>query len=173
MNEANLFHVDFDVIRKLYTHQGILGKGRDFVYDLPCEIHLMMDKISQKKVAMQTFNSLTTDILKKKMLQLAKANLEFYVSNQCRMLFFSSKKISEDMHSLSVVYDIHGIVGQSLENVITARKKDGKFFSEDEVLDVIKSLVQAQILGGVRSQEYLDLNPVNIFMVENGGGPGG
>lgn len=55
MTDPTQFIVDQAYIHKILTHEGLLGKGRDFLTDKECSLHLYNDKFKRTYV-MQEFN---------------------------------------------------------------------------------------------------------------------
>ncbi|EGR33539.1 hypothetical protein IMG5_049990 [Ichthyophthirius multifiliis] len=154
--------IDHEIISRRYKHVGVLGKGRDFMYEVPSVIHMMQDKFNEKKVIMQIFPALNEEILKMKLYQLKQSNFDNYISNWIRIIGYTTKKQNKSTSDLIILYQVDGIIGPTLENIISKHKKDNQSFSEQEILEYIYIMCESMKVS--QTSEYLDLSPVNIFV---------
>lgn len=123
MTDPTQFMIEHSILHRILTHEGLLGKGRDFLTGKPCSLHYYADKYKRNFV-MQLFEGVDSDFLSNKLNRMAKAGHSNFVSNIIRPSMFSTRKTSKGFFDFSIFYDVTGIYGMSLESVIGLRVKN-------------------------------------------------
>lgn len=123
MTDPTQFIVEQQNIHKVLTHEGLLGKGRDFITGKTCSLHLYNDKF-KKIYVMQQYESVDQSFVSDKMTRVAKAVHSNYVCNLTKVCFVSTRKNSKGLFDLCVYYDASGVYGYSLEYIIKMKIKN-------------------------------------------------
>lgn len=55
MYDVTQFAIPAGLFHKYMVHEGIIGKGRDFLTGTPCVIHLYTDPENKRKYALQQY----------------------------------------------------------------------------------------------------------------------
>ena len=164
MTDPNIFIIDFSAYRRIFTHSGFLGKGRDLIHDIPCTISLMSDTfLPDKRYVQQVFSSLTPEQLNLKLDQLSKSNYNFFVPHTSRIHAISIRKNDDKTSELHVLYNLDPSF-ISLQDLIKERKADNEPFSEEEILELICDLLDNLYMGSRHSFEFTDIKPLNIYV---------
>lgn len=124
MYDSSQFMLPGGVIQRYFAHEGVIGKGRDFLTGTPCTIHLYTDPNSKRKLAMQLYQDISQEFLNSKIEALVRSVSAEFVPNYSRVAFMSSRKTHIGTE-LSIMYDVSDFYGMSLENMLTLRVKNG------------------------------------------------
>ena len=165
MTDPSIFSVDHAVIRRKYTHQCILSKGKDIYLDFPCLNHLVTNILDGKKRGLQVFSNLPHDLYSKKLDQISKAAYNYFVPLNTRILSYSSRKNEDRSYDFFILYDIDGF-DITLEEQISKRKLDKKHYTEAECFDVLNDLIESVYMCGRLTNEFIDITPNNIVYNE-------
>ena len=113
MTDPIQFIIDQQIIHKVLTHEGLLGKGRDFITGKPCSLHLYNDKY-KKIYVMQQFDNVDQNFVSDKMTRITKTVHSQFMSNLTKVCFVSTRKNQRGLFDLCVFYDATGVYGYSL-----------------------------------------------------------
>lgn len=122
MTDPTQFIVDQANIHKVLIHEGLLGRGRDFITGKSCSLHLYNDKF-KKYYVMQQYDSVDQAFVGDKMTRITKAVHSHYVCNVTKVCFVSTRKNSKGLFDLCIFYDASGVYGYSLEYIIKMKTK--------------------------------------------------
>lgn len=162
MFDSSQFLLPPGLIHRYFTHEGIIGKGRDFRTGTPCTLHLYTDPFSKRKYTMQLFENITTDFANSKIETLVKSTSGDSLPNYARVICLENRKTSKAAE-LAVLYDVGDLYGMSLENLLTIRIKNGEIFKEEEVVEFLSQILDTLYFGGTKHGEYLEVTPINVF----------
>lgn len=123
MTDPIQFIVDQQNIHKVLIHEGLLGKGRDFITGRPCSLHLYNDKF-KKIYVMQQFDNADQNFVSDKMTRITKTVHSNFMSNLTKVCFVSTRKNQKGMFDLCIFYDATGVYGYSLEYIIKMKIKN-------------------------------------------------
>lgn len=127
MTDPTQFIVDQQNIHRVLSHEGLLGKGRDFLTGRQCSLHLYNDKFKRTYV-MQQFEGVDQNFVSEKMTRMTKTVHSQFVSNLTKVCFVSTRKNSKGLFDLCVFYDATGVYGSSLEYMIKMKIKNEEKF---------------------------------------------
>jgi hypothetical protein len=162
MYDSSQFLLPESVIQRYFSHEGIIGKGRDFLTGTSCTIHLYTDPMNKRKYAMQLYEDVSHEFMNNKIESLVRSVSAESVPNYSRVVLMASRKTHIAIE-LSIMYDVSEFYGMSLENYLTLRIKNGEIFKEHEVLEFLSQVLDCIYFGGCKHGEYLELTPINIF----------
>ena len=100
-------------MQRYFTHEGVIGKGRDFLTGTACTIHLYTDPNSKRKLVMQLYENLSQEFLNSKIESLVRSVSAEFIPNYSRVAFLSSRKTHTGTE-LSIMYDVGEFYGMSL-----------------------------------------------------------
>lgn len=127
MTDPTQFIVDQQNIHRVLSHEGLLGKGRDFLTGRQCSLHLYNDKFKRTYV-MQQFEGVDQNFVSEKMTRMTKTVHSQFASNLTKVCFVSTRKNSKGLFDLCVFYDATGVYGSSLEYMIKMKIKNEEKF---------------------------------------------
>lgn len=146
--------VDYSYIQRRYQLLGVIGKGRDFIYDLSSTISLVRERSTTfkdessvddgkgKTFSLQVYNSLPIDIYKKKVSQLQLAMSEYITNLTPRIVLLGQKRVNDGTFDLYVIYDVDKLTEKTLEQDLKSRVTDEKatehkYFDEKEAKELL------------------------------------
>lgn len=171
--------VDSSYIHRRYQQLGVIGKGRDFIFEISSTIISVRERSKTfkeedneddgkgKEAVLQVYNALPVDIFKKKVNQLLTAMTEYVTNLTTRILLLGQKKINEGTFDLYVIYDTDKLMDNTLYidmKTKKASKEDFKLFEEKDAKELLNILSQNILLAGRYSYEFLDVSPANILI---------
>ena len=127
MTDPTQFIVDQTYIHKILTHEGVLGKGRDFMGNKECSLHLYSDKFKRSYV-MQLFEGVDQEFVSNKLTRITKSVHSYFMPNSTKVCFVSTRKNTKGLFDISVFYDATSIYGYSLEYIIKMKVKNKEKF---------------------------------------------
>ena len=129
MTDPTQFIVDQSHLHNVLVHEGVLGKGRDFITNRPCSLHLYSDHFKRTYV-MQQYDGVDQLFVSDKMTRITKTAHSHFMCNTTRVCFVSTRKNSKNLFDLCVFYDASGVYGYSLEYIIKMKIKSSEKFEE-------------------------------------------
>ena len=94
MSDPTQFVVNFSTAHRLLHHEGIMGTGRDFMTNAPCNLHFYSDRFKRIYV-MQLFDGVEADFVTKKFNSIAKSAHSASLPNLIRPAFMTSRKTNK------------------------------------------------------------------------------
>ena len=164
MVDPFLFLVPYKFLVDNYTHLGIIGKGRDTLFDTQCTVNVFQEKAGEKKFAMQIYHNIQTDLFQKKLDKLAMFMTQNCSPYTLKPLLLSFKNYDDKSFELIVLYEGEGVeFDKSLDEEIKEKKASNTPFGEAEMLPLLTVLIKAALLSANKSLEVHSLSPKNIF----------
>jgi hypothetical protein len=147
MTDPIQFIVDQQYVHKVLTHEGVLGKGRDFLTGLFCSLHLYNDKF-KKIYVMQQYEGVDQNFVGDKMTRITKTVHSHFVSNLTKVCFVSTRKNQKGLFDFCIFYDATGVYGYSLEYIIKMKIKNEEKFDDEEIVSFFWQICDFLLLNG-------------------------
>lgn len=147
MTDPIQFIVDQQNVHKVLTHEGVLGKGRDFLTGRNCSLHLYNDKF-KKIYVMQQYEGVDQNFVSDKMTRITKTVHSHFVSNLTKVCFVSTKKNQKGLFDFCIFYDATGVYGYSLEYIIKMKIKNEEKFDDEEIVGFFWQICDFLLLNG-------------------------
>lgn len=162
MADPTIFSIDYTVFRRRFQHECILSKGKDKYLEYPCLNHLVTNKLDGSKHVLQIFSSMPNEIFAKKLDHISKAAYNYFIPTTTRIIAHATRKNEDRSHDLFILYDFNENE-MSLEEQIRKQKEQNKPFAENELYEVLYTLLDSTFMCGRLSNEFIDISPHNVF----------
>ena len=127
MTDPTQFIVDQAHLHNVLTHEGVLGKGRDYLTNKDCSLHLYSDRFKRTYV-MQQYDGVDQHFVSDKMTRITKTAHTNFMPNTTRLCCVCTRKNAKNLFELSLFYDATGVYGYSLEYIIKMKIKNSEKF---------------------------------------------
>lgn len=96
MTDPTQFIVDQAHIHNILSHEGVLGKGRDFLTLKPCSLHLYTDRFKRSYV-MQQYEGVDQNFLSEKLTRITKTSHSHFMPNTTKFYCVSTRKSGKNL----------------------------------------------------------------------------
>lgn len=108
MSDPTQFIVNFWVVHRLLSHEGILFTGKDLLSQSLCSLHSYSDKF-KRTYTMQLFDSVDSDFVSHQINSLSKSCHSTSLPNLIRPILITTRKSNKTNYELAVLYDTQGM----------------------------------------------------------------
>ena len=163
MKDNNNFLVDYESIRRRYEGVGVMGNGKDSIFEYKNVVRVIKDIFLNKRGVEQVFNNVNSDFLEYKIQQLHKSLYYFQSPHNLGVEYLAIRTVSEKSQDLVVIYDFpEGF--QSLDSFIKQKKARNEKIDSQQVSKMLRTIIETLFMDSRFSGEFLDVNMQNIFV---------